>query len=68
MLFPLSGNVGGKAIGDSIAFHWCKHCQGSFAACFFAFESYDEGNQIIGASGSILGIERQQSLRHFSTR
>jgi hypothetical protein len=59
MLLPLSGDVSCKAIGDGIALHWRKHCQGSFAACCFAFESHNERNQIIGVSGTILGIERQ---------
>ncbi len=68
MLLPLSGDMSCKAIGDGIAFHWRKHCQGSFAACCFAFESHDERNQIIGVSGSILGIERQQLLRYLSAR
>jgi hypothetical protein len=59
MLLPLSGHVSCKAIGNGIAFHWRKHCQGSFALCCFAFESHNERHQIIGVSGSILGIERQ---------
>jgi len=50
MLLPLSGDVSCKAIGDGIAFHGREHCQGSFAACFFAFESYDKINQILGVS------------------
>ena len=50
MLSPLSGNVSCKSSGERTAFHWCKHYQGSFTSCFFAFECDDESNQIIGVS------------------
>ena len=66
VLLPSRGDLGCKANGAGAALHGCEHFQRRFTAGFVAFESYDESNQVIGVSGSILGIELQQSLRHVS--